>query len=355
MLDRRAFLEKSALLSALGFVPRALSAEDLERDVFQTVVGATPGFRGRPCVVSSANGIKGVKLAYDRIAAGTDTLDAIIAGVNLVELDPNDQSVGLGGLPNEEGVVQLDASCMHGPTRRAGAVGCLEEIATPSLVAKAVMDYTTHVLLVGQGAKTFATAMGFKTQNLLTEKSRQDWLRWKARLNKNDNWLDHDEDVKINWTHGTINMNAVNTAGDVSSVTTTSGLAWKLDGRLGDSPIHGAGQYTDNAIGAAGSTGLGEINIKTCGGFLTVEFMRNGASPEQAALKTLERMVHQTEPRLLDDKGRPRYDIQVYALAKDGRFGGAGMYEGASFAVCDESGPRLEKCAYLFKNTERPR
>ena len=211
------------------------------------------------------------------------------------------------------------------------------------------------MLLVGQGAKTFATAMGFKTQNLLTEKSRQDWLRWKARLNKNDNWLDHDEDVKINWTHGTINMNAVNTAGDVSSVTTTSGLAWKLDGRLGDSPIHGAGQYTDNAIGAAGSTGLGEINIKTCGGFLTVEFMRNGASPEQAALKTLERMVHQTEPRLLDDKGRPRYDIQVYALAKDGRFGGAGMYEGASFAVCDESGPRLEKCAYLFKNTERPR
>lgn len=355
MLDRRAFLEKSALLSALGFVPRALSAEDLECELSGAVLRATPGFSGRPCVVSSANGLKGVKLAYDRIAGGTDTLDAIIAGVNVVELDPNDQSVGLGGLPNEEGVVQLDASCMHGPTRRAGAVGCLEEIATPSLVAKAVMDYTTHVLLVGPGAKKFALAMGFKTQNLLTDKSRQDWLRWKARLNRNDNWLDHDDDVMVNWTHGTINMNAVNAAGDVSSVTTTSGLAWKLDGRLGDSPIHGAGQYTDNAVGAAGSTGLGEINIKTCGGFLTVEFMRNGATPEQAALKTLERMVHMTEPRLLDDKGRPRYDIQVYAVAKDGRYGGAGMYEGASFAVCDANGPRLEKCAYLFKAAGRAR
>jgi len=353
MLDRRAFLEKSALLSALGFLPRALTAEEYERDVARTV--AAPNFRGKTCVVSSANGIRGVKIAYDRIAGGADPLDAIIAGVNIVELDPNDQSVGLGGLPNEDGVVQLDASCMHGPTRRAGAVGCLEDIATPSLVAKAVMDYTTHVLLVGPGAKKFAVAMGFKTQNLLTEKSRQDWMRWKARLNPNDNWLDHDDDVKINWTHGTINMNAVNGAGDVSSVTTTSGLAWKLDGRLGDSPIHGAGQYTDNDIGAAGSTGLGEMNIKTCGGFLTVEFMRNGASPEQAALKTLERMLHMTEKRMLDDKGRPRYDIQMYAVTKDGRYGAATMYDGASFAVCDERGPRLEKCASLFKASDRPR
>lgn len=355
MIDRRAFLEKSALLSALGFLPRALTAEEYERDVMNARPMSAGAFGGRTCVVSSSNGITGVKLAYDRIVSGTDTLDAIIAGVNLVELDPNDQSVGLGGLPNEEGVVQLDASCMHGPTRRAGAVGCLEEIATPSLVAKAVMDYTTHVLLVGPGAKKFAVALGFKTQNLLTEKSRQDWLRWKSRLSKTDNWLDHDDDVKINWTHGTINMNAVNAAGDVSSVTTTSGLAWKLDGRLGDSPIHGAGQYTDNDVGAAGSTGLGEMNIKTCGGFLTVEFMRNGATPEQAALKTLERMLHMTEARMFDDKGRPRYDIQVYAVAKDGRYGSATMYEGASFAVCDDKGARLETCAFLFKNAERPR
>ncbi len=354
MLDRRSFLEKSALLSALGFLPRALSAEEYERDVARAARQMPRNFAGRPVVVSSANGIRGVKVAYEQIISGKDVLDGIIAGVNIQELDPNDQSVGLGGLPNEDGVVQLDASCMHGPTNRAGAVGCLEDIATPSLVAKAVMDYTAHVLLVGAGARKFAIAMGFKPQDLLTEKSRQDWLRWKSRLNPNDNWLDHDQDVKINWTHGTINMNGVNAAGELSSVTTTSGLAWKIDGRLGDSPIHGAGQYTDNDVGSAGSTGLGEINIKACGGFLTVEYMRNGLSPEAAALKTLERMVHVTEKRLLDGKGRPRYDIQVYALAKDGRYGAATMYEGAQFAVCDAQGPRLERCAYLFRNSERP-
>jgi N4-(beta-N-acetylglucosaminyl)-L-asparaginase len=150
-------------------------------------------------------------------------------------------------------------------------------------------------------------------------------------------------------------MNAVTSTGDLSSVTTTSGLAWKINGRLGDSPIHGAGQYTDNDVASAGATGLGELNIKTCGGFLTVEFMRQGLTPQQAALKTLERMVHMTEKRLLDDKGRPRYDMQFYAVTKDGHYGGASMYEGPSFAVCDDQGARLERCAYLFGNSERPR
>ena len=180
---------------------------------------------GRPVVIASANGLRGVKVAYDQIVAGRDTLDAIIAGVNIQELDPNDQSVGLGGLPNEEGVVQLDASCMHGPTKRAGAVGCLEDIATPSLVAKAIVDYTDHIMLVGDDAKRFAVRMGFATQNLLTEKSRQDWLRWKSKLNAVDAWLDHDDAVKIKFHTGTIDMNAVNAAGDISSVTTTSGRA----------------------------------------------------------------------------------------------------------------------------------
>src|SRR5689334_24344062 len=144
----------------------------------------------RPLVIASANGIRGVKLAYDQIMSGKDTLDAVIAGVNIEELDPNDQYVGLGGLPNEDGVVQLDASCMHGPTKRAGSVACLEDIATPASVAKAVMDHTDHVMLVGPDAKRFALRMGFHEQNLLTEKSRERWLKWKENMGDVHNWLD---------------------------------------------------------------------------------------------------------------------------------------------------------------------
>ncbi len=344
-ISRRDFLERSAALAAAGFVPR-----DTDFDVLGSTPAASASpFRGRPLVVSSSNGIRGVKVAFDRMVRGEDPLDAAIAGVNIQELDPEDQSVGLGGLPNEEGVVQLDASCMHGPTRRAGSVASIEGIATPSLVAKAVMDYTDHVMLVGAGATKFAKAMGFTEQNLLTEKSRQDWLRWKARLNANDAWLDHDDDVKIKFTTGTINMNAVNAAGDIGSVTTTSGMAWKVPGRIGDSPVIGAGQYCDNTVGAAGSTGRGEANIKTCASFLAVEFMRQGLAPQQALLKTLERVVAMTEARLLDKNGRPNFDLEFYALTKDGRYAGAALYSGSEFAVCDEKGARLEPSAYLYK------
>lgn len=341
---RREFLASSAA---------ALTAASLAAPATASATSAPT--RARPTVISSDNGIRGVKVAYDQIVAGTDALDAIIAGVNIQELDPEDSSVGLGGLPNRDGIVQLDASCMHGPTKRAGAVACLEDIATPSLVAKAVMDYTDHILLVGKDAKRFALEMGFKEQNLLTEKTRQEWLRWRARLNPNDAFLDYDGDVDIKFTTGTINMNAVTATGDVSSVTTTSGMAWKVPGRVGDSPILGAGQYCDNCVGAAGSTGRGEANIKVCGAFLTVEFLRQGLSPEQAGLKTLERVVAMTERRLLNERGRPLFDIQFYVLSKDGRYAGVSLYEGAQFAVCDDRGPRLERCAFLYPNSERPR
>lgn len=353
-VSRRDFIASSATAAAALALP-VERGEALAPRGAASGAGAAPSSAARPVVVASANGLRGVTVAYDQIMAGTDTLDAVIAGVNLQELDPDDQSVGLGGLPNEEGVVQLDASCMHGPTRRAGAVACLEDIATPSLVAKAVMDYTDHILLVGDDARRFAVRMGFRTQNLLTEKSRQDWLRWKARLNAGDAWLDHDDDVRIKFTTGTINMNAVNAAGDLSSVTTTSGMAWKVPGRVGDSPIIGAGQYCDNTVGAAGSTGRGEANIKVCGAFLAVELMRHGASPEQALLTVIQRVIAMTEQRLVDERGRPRFDLTFYAVARDGRYAGAAAYEGAQVAVCDDRGARLERCAYLYRASERPR
>ena len=352
-ITRRDFLGAGAVAAAGSVLatPAAASVLGTADRLTTTVQGAT---RARPAVVSSANGIRGVARAFELMQGGSDPLDAAIAGVNIQELDPEDTSVGLGGLPNADGVVQLDASCMHGPTRRAGAVGALEGIATPSLVAKAIMDYTDHIMLVGDDAKRFALDMGFEEQELLTESTRQIWLRWKARHNPNDNWLDHDEDVEIAFTTGTINMNAVTANGDIGSVTTTSGLGWKIPGRVGDSPIIGAGQYCDNDVGAAGSTGRGEANIKVCGAFLTVEFMRQGMTPEQACLATLERAVAMTERRLLDDRGRPHFNLNFYAVNKAGEVGGAALYEGAQFAAADASGARLLDSAYLYRRSERP-
>ena len=383
-ISRRDFIGAGAVTAAGLVLPRGASALQLPSSLAEattpTILSA-----GRPAVIASANGIKGVKIAYDMITGGGDPLDAAIAGVNIVELDPTDQSVGLGGLPNADGVVQLDASVMHGPTKRAGSVAAIEDIATPSLVAKAVMDYTDHLMLVGAGARRFAIEMGFTPQNLLTEKSRQDWLRWRANLNAGDAWLDHTDDVKIArpprtsmrtpafrqdaderddhvfldergvpHTYGTINMNALTASGDLGSVTTTSGMSWKVPGRVGDSPIIGAGQYCDNEVGAAGSTGRGEANIKVCGAFLAVEFMRMGMTPDAALMKVMERVIAMTEKRLLSDNGRPYFDLDFYAINKKGEFAGACCYEGSRFAVCDAQGPRFVTSAYLFKRGDRP-
>jgi len=331
--------------------------------------------KGPPVAVSSANGLKAVELAVQRMAAGADPLDAAIAGVNLVEDDPNDMTVGYGGVPNEEGVVQLDSCVMHGPTGRAGAVASLEGVKNPSKVAKLVMETTDHVLLVGPGARHFATMNGFGTENLLTEKARKVWLFWKQNLSDKDKWLEpdpehYDPDVKafieeFGWdefhkpkTGGTIHLSAVNSRGELAGCTSTSGLFFKMPGRVGDSPIIGAGCFTDNEVGSAGSTGRGEANILVCGGHLTVELMRQGKHPRDACLMTLERIAKTTrEKRLLDAKGRPNFSIRFYALNKRGEYGGAAMYRFTStgkrtqFAVADSGGARKEDCAFLF---ERP-
>jgi N4-(beta-N-acetylglucosaminyl)-L-asparaginase len=305
----------------------------------------------KPVAVASANGLRAVQKAFDMLMQGADTLDSIVEGVKIQELDPNDDSVGYGGLPNADGVVQLDASCMHGPTKRAGAVGCLEGIKTPSEVAKLVLKYTNHIFLVGEGAKRFALSYGFKDEDLMTEHSREAWLRWRANLNPEDNFLDvpDDDHMTIPKT-GTINCDAVTPQGDISSVTTTSGLSWKIPGRVGDSPIIGAGQYCDNDVGAAGSTGRGESNIKVCGGFLTVEHMRRGMKPTDACLETLKRVVAATEPRLLDARGRPKFGLNFYAVNKRGEFGAASIFP-SRYAAHDGTEAKIRDTAFLFART----
>jgi N4-(beta-N-acetylglucosaminyl)-L-asparaginase len=349
--------------------------------------------QGRPKIlaISSANrnngGINCCAKAVEVIKGGGDTLDAVIAGVNIVELDPRDTSVGYGGLPNEEGVVELDASCMHGPSRRGGAVGALRNIKTPSKVAKAVMEQTDHMFLVGEGALKFAKAVGFKEEDLLTEESRTQWLVWKKSLRDGSNhnhWgpglnappqkkrgaLDLEqlkrefpnagEDLlaeaienAIHPPHGTINCIAMNATGEMSAVTTTSGMAWKIPGRLGDSPVIGGGLFLDQDVGGAGSTGLGEENIRACGAHTIVENMRHGMSPKEAALEALKRVVRNFDS---DMERLAQVDLQFYVMRKDGEYGGATLWgprpgaQVSQFAVCtSERESHHENCVYLLE------
>ncbi len=337
------------------------------RPLFAQAPAVVPSKPAKPVVISSANGNKFknggprtcVLEAFGRIVQGEDVLDSLIAGVNVVELDPEDDSVGYGGVPDADGVVQLDSSCMHGPKRRAGAVAALEGVRTPSLVARAVMETTDHHLLVGKGAQDFARKMGFKIEHdLNTEHSRRLWLEWKRKTDP-EHYLDpakrgeaaeraRRELVALGLLHpermyGTINCDAISARGEICGVTTTSGLAFKIPGRVGDSPILGAGLYVDGAVGAAGSTGRGEANLFGLSSFLIVERMRDGAHPKDAALAALKRIQAATvEKRLLNGRGTPNFQVKFYALNARGEHAGVAMYGGpeVTYAVCDEGGPR---------------
>lgn len=329
-----------------------------------------------PVVIASANGLEAARRAAERIRQGVDPVDAVVQGVNLVEDDPDDNSVGLGGIPNEEGVVELDAAVMHGPTHKAGAVAALQRIRNPSSVALLVMRRTDHVLLVGEGALRFARAHGFREEDLLTDKARRLWLKWKESLSDQDDWLPPETDAGADHgtpetpgaggrspggrtaarrlpepPHGTIHCSALTPAGDLACCTSTSGLAFKIPGRVGDSPIIGAGLYCDNDVGSAGSTGRGEANLQNCSALLVVELMRAGRTPEEACLEVLRRIAARTEKRLRNAAGVPDFPLRLYALRKDGMFGGASMRgqpDDERMAVCDAAGARHVPLRVLY-------
>lgn len=327
----------------------------------------------RPLIISSVNGLHALDQGMAVLKSGGDTLDAVIATVTVVEDDPNDDSVGYGGLPNEDGVVELDASVMHGPTGRAGSVGSVPRIKNVARLAKTVMERTNHVMIVGDGARRFAVDQGFEEMNLLTEHSRKIWLAWKARTNLNwrpgtdsPQWKATVAEIFDNNPEqiayairviehpptGTINCLAANEKGEISGTTTTSGLAWKIAGRVGDSPIIAAGLFVDKEVGAAGSTGKGEENIRIAGGHTVVEMMRKGMKPADACLEALGRVVHNYRG---DKTKLGTFHLYFYALNKDGEYGSASLWKngyepskGAQFAVHDGTEARLEACKTYF-------
>ena len=376
-MNRRRFVYSSAAVGLTAAVtPRALFAQ------VPTIMNSKPI---KPVVISSANGNKFknggdmtcVQKAFTLMTQGTDVLDALIAGVNIVELDPLDDSVGYGGLPNADGVVQLDSCCMHGPKKRAGGVACLEGVRTPSLVAKAVMEQTDHHLIVGKGAQDFAREFGFKIEDdLNTEHSRQLWLEWKRRIDPK-HYLDPQKRADASrkalrqmvaeglldpqHIYGTINCDGINAKGEICGVTTTSGLSWKIPGRVGDSPILGAGLYVDGQVGAAGSTGRGEANLYNLCSFLIVENLRKGMHPKDAGMEACRRIKANTvEKRLLNSKGNPNFDINFYVLNAKGEYAGVSMYPAyrrestgeivqSSYALCTEKGPETLPCEPLLE------
>jgi len=363
-LNRREFVQTTTAAGAVAATSKALFAQSPTMMTPKSV---------KPCVVASANGnsskddggVTCVARAFKMITGGSDVLDALVSGVSIVELDPNQTGVGWSGLPNAEGVVQLDSSCMHGPKRRAGAVAAIEGVRTPAKVAQWVADETDHHLLVGKGAQDFARSMGMKIEDgLINPKARELWLEWKRRTDP-EHYLDPKKraqawydaglqmvregliDAEHFW--GTINCDGISPKGEICGVTTTSGLAWKIPGRAGDSPILGAGLYVDTEVGAAGSTGRGEANLYNCSSFLIVEEMRRGAHPKDACMAALRRVAKNTiEKRLLNDKGNPKFGLNFYCLNAKGEHAGVSMYA-SRYAVCTENGPQTLETEALYE------
>jgi N4-(beta-N-acetylglucosaminyl)-L-asparaginase len=357
-LSRRSFLAAGAA----GLAGCALPTGTAARAAAPAV--APDGQDGTVVAIASGNGVRTVAEARRLcLEEKLRPVSAAVRGVGIVEADPSDQSVGLGGLPNEDGIVTLDASCMDGPTHNAGSVGHVEDIVHVAQVAELVMDRTDHVNLVGAGAKAFALEHGFEETELLTEASREWWLRWRATREEDDrlwplNGMDPNapnlQDQEKLW--GTIHCSVLAQNGDLGCCTTTSGLAGKIPGRIGDSPLVGCGMYCDNEVGSAGATGRGEAAILSGGSWLIVERMRAGDKPEEACLHALMRVARQAEraarwqPALWRD-GQPNFGLTFYAVRKDGLYGSAtmrGIPGGPKFAVADAAGARHEECAILY-------
>jgi N4-(beta-N-acetylglucosaminyl)-L-asparaginase len=320
--------------------------------------------------IASFNGLKAAGKAFEIVRDGGSPLDACVDGVTLIEDDPDELTVGFGGLPNEEGVVELDAAVMDGRSHRGGGVACLRGIRHPTKVARLVMQQTSRVLLSGEGALRFALANGFREENLLTDRARSMWLYWKRIRSSLDDWQvpqesEIDAEMKrwfekhyfgdtgpegsqlANKLTGTVHCAALDGNGDLSCATSTSGHAFKIAGRVGDSPILGAGLYVDNEVGTCGSIGNGEANLENLSSFLAVELMRGGMSPEQAGLETLRRVLRKSRNSWLDDQGGPTFNLQLFLLNKDGRCAGVSMRPGKQFVVTDEQGTRLFECTPL--------
>jgi N4-(beta-N-acetylglucosaminyl)-L-asparaginase len=337
MFNRRQFLRNSALSSLVLLV----------KNSYASPLGAN--VKELPLVISTWPNVKSNAEAWRVLQAGGRAVDAVEAGVQIAEADPADQSVGYGGLPDRDGKVTLDA-CIMDDKGNCGSVMFLEGIKHPIRVARLVMEKTPHIQLVGEGALQFALANGFKVESLLTPESEKAWKDW-LKTSKYDP-MDTDRLLRNMGkdnipgqqdNHDTIGMVALDAKGNLGGACTTSGMAFKLRGRVGDSPIIGSGLYVDNEVGAATATGVGEEVVRICGSHTVVELMRQGNSPEQACKKALERLV-----RMRGDKVRG-LQVGLLAVNRKGEFGGYSLQKDFSYAVHTKKGSQVFQAKSLWK------